>query len=47
MDSIRPNRQTPSTKDVKSGTAAPSNQAVAKFNEALNAPQIGSFPYHK
>jgi hypothetical protein len=45
MDSIQPNRQTPSTKDTKSGTAAPSTQAVAKFNEALNAPQIGSsFP---
>jgi len=45
MDSIQPNRQTPPTKDTKSGTAAPSTQAVAKFNEALNAPQIGSsFP---
>ena len=45
MDSIQPNRPTPSIKNTKVDTAAPSAQSVAKFNEASSAPQIGSaFP---
>ena len=45
MDSIQPNRPTPPIKNTKVDTAAPSAQSVAKFNEAVSAPQIGSaFP---
>ena len=45
MDSIQPNRQTLPTKDATVNSVAPSTQAVAKFNETLNAPSIGSkFP---